>query len=335
MGFDTSFHPVDVGLVQTRLLPFIAGEGSEHDLDDVLARAVSLYKVRIWAERWAWAAHQAAKSASSEWFKPNGGPRAQVWERPFFIVADSPDEVVEAVLRWLATPPAEVAGLAREMADRITPGMGDALHLTEDDRLPGDEELRARIARPLLLLRVAMAAALAGRQIIVGAIGEHDPLALLGRGEHDPLALLGREVSFSVLRLLSWLTPGWASRGWWPTLLYADAGLAPVGFGASEPLYGLLRDRLPQVDWFDPPTIVENWTVGGFVQPKQIVAARANLAAHRKDLLEPQPTRHWADITKNLRQVDEAMALAARLGFGFCEATEVYGSLWGTDLVVT
>jgi hypothetical protein len=49
MGFDISSHPMDVSLIQTRILPYLRGQGN---LDDLITEAVRLAKVRFRANAW-------------------------------------------------------------------------------------------------------------------------------------------------------------------------------------------------------------------------------------------------------------------------------------------
>lgn len=315
MGFDTSFHAVDLALIEDRLLPFIAGEGSEHDLDDLLDRAVSLRRVRFRAKSWAMGACNVAKAHRIE----DIDPWMLVWGRPFFVVAENPEQAAEGVMRWIATPLEDADGLAREMAGRAVPGLVETVEPDTDGHLASDEAMRADFLRLLLLLRASMEAARRGKMVV-----DHGE-------QRDPLAILARDVPFSVLQLAAHLTPGWMSRGsTWPTQLYASAGIVPATFHAPDLLYERLRDRLPQLEWFAPPTIVENYMVGALVDPADLAAARADLANRRGELLGPPRAEGWGvECARELTKIEEAMALASRLGFGFCEATEIYSGMAG------
>jgi hypothetical protein len=111
----------------------------------------------------------------------------------------------------------------------------------------------------------------------------------------------------------------------WPTHLAAEAGLGlPAAFGPPEPLVAPLRAEFPTVKWSLYDTIVENYMVGGFVAAADVPAAREWFAAHRDRILAANP--HAA---LPLTKIDEALALAARLGFAFCEATEIYSGFEG------
>lgn len=317
MGYDTTFHALDGGLAEARVLPFIAGDGAEHDIDDLIARAVSNARLHGQIESWKWGAYRLLKPGVPD--KLPSGLDPHVWDRPFFIVADTGEQVAEQWLRWMATTPEKVEDLAREMADRLSPGLAGKLVPDRQEPMPDDAQLHASFARPLHRLRDACAALRAGRTSFTDECGQ----------EREPAAHLGWSAPFHVLQLLAWLTPGWKSRGAWPTLLYIEADLEAPFFVSAEPLYGLLGERFPQIVWEGAAqTIGENYTVGGYVPPGDVAAARADLAARRGQLLHVHAPDHHDHIIANLVQVDEAMALALRLGFGFCEATEIYGTLW-------
>ena len=316
MGFDTSFHAVDTTLVQSRLLPYLAGQGSDHDLDDLIGRAVALRRVRFRAKAWALGALQAAKELGIEEFDTD----LLVWGRPFFVVADGPERVVDGVARYLVTPLDGVDALAREMAARLDPRLAAAMEPDQSGKLPDDEELADQIGWRMRLLRASGAAVRSG-----------DGTVRDGASEHDPVQLLRREVPFSVLEFAAALTPGWMSRGYtWPTALCVAAGVPAPGFGEPSPLFAPLRAEFPGIDWFSEPTITENYMVGGYVAAADVPAARAGLTGQREALLAPPRGEGWEEYClANLGKIDEAMALATHLEFAFCEATEIYSGFEG------
>jgi hypothetical protein len=65
-------------------------------------------------------------------------------------------------------------------------------------------------------------------------------------------------------------------------------------------------------------SIIENSMVGGFVAPADVPAAREWFVRHRDRILSTGD-----HVELSLAKIDEALALAARLGHGFCEATEI------------
>ncbi|MFF9867915.1 hypothetical protein ACF1G0_21255 [Streptomyces sp. NPDC013953] len=308
MGFDTSFHPVDLALVEKRLLPYLAGHGHDDDLDDLITRAVEVRRNRFRAKAWALGVldHPLCEELPFE-------SRLHVWGRPFFIVGDGPERIAEDLRRYLAAAGGDVDVLAQEMLRRLDPALPGQVRPDEGGRLPGDGTLAEALATPLRMLRGAAVALRAGERT-VRRPGD-------GR-EFDAAGLLTREVPYCVLEFAAALLPGWMSRGFtWPTRLCADAGIPAVGFTAPTALTGLLRAEFPALDWpAEPDTIVGNYMVGGLVPAPAVTAARAHLAGHR-DTLACDPL--------DLRKIDEAMGVAEILGTAFCEATELYSGMEG------
>ncbi|GGV30415.1 hypothetical protein GCM10010182_62030 [Actinomadura cremea] len=305
MGYDTSFHPVDMALVEGRLLPYIAGHGDDDAIDDLVARAVELRKTRFRAKAWALGVLQAVRGLDGVALDP----ALHVWGRPFFIVGDG---VAEDVRRYLEAPSGEVDAIAREMIGRIDPALTARVTPDTGGRLPADEQLAAGMATALRILRGAALALRAGERTVRHPDGR----------EFDAADLLAREVPFNLLAFAAALLPGWMSRGrTWPTALCADAGVDDGGFGPATALTGLLREEFPGLG--RPPeegTVVGNYMVGGMVAAPDVAGARAALARHRAEL--------DCDAT-DLRKLDEAMGVAAAFGAAFCEATEIYSPMEG------
>lgn len=308
MGYDTSYHPVDMALVEGRLLPYIAGHGDADGIDDLIARAVEIRRTRFRAKAWALGVLQATRGLDGVAFDSG----LHVWGRPFFIVGDGIEGIAEDVRRYLATPSGGVDALAREMIDRIDPALTARVTPDAGGRLPDDGRLAAGMSTALRTLRGAAIALREGRRTV------HHPD---GR-EFGAAEILVSEVPFNLLTFAAALLPGWMSRGrTWPTALCADAGVADEGFTAPAALTGLLREEFPALDWPLPDgTITANYTVGGLVPAPAVAGARANLARHR-DAFDCDPS--------DLRKIDEAMGVAAAFGAAFCEATEIYSGMEG------
>jgi hypothetical protein len=49
VGYDVSFHPLDVDLLESRILPFIRGE---LEIDDLVDRAARIARIRFRANAW-------------------------------------------------------------------------------------------------------------------------------------------------------------------------------------------------------------------------------------------------------------------------------------------
>ncbi|MGA4541523.1 hypothetical protein ACPA54_16185 [Uniformispora flossi] len=319
MGFDTSFHPVDLDIVQERVLPYIAGQGDDGSLDDLADHAVRLRRVRFDAKQWALGAIDAADELGVSAFDT----RLHVWGRPFFIVADEPDDVVEAYMRYADATADDVPAIARDMLGRLSPALADAVKPSTDGTLPGEAALKAELTWRLRLLRAC------GKALRSGGGTVRDPDT--GR-EHDPAELMRREVPFSVLEFAAAIDPGWMSRGYsWPTRVCEAAEVDAGAFDVPLPLFAPLARVFPDLRWFGAPTIVENYMVGGLVRPEAVRETRALLAARRAELLAPAEADGWgAGLAVDLRKVDEAFAYAEARGFAFCEATEIYSGFGGS-----
>ncbi|MFI2041017.1 hypothetical protein ACH470_41470 [Streptomyces bottropensis] len=309
MGFDTSFHPVDLPLVQGRLLPFLAGWGADDGIDDLLARAVRLRKVRFRAKAWALGALEYALDHDEIPLDA----QLHVWGRPLFIVGDKAGQVAEDVQRYLSSSEADVEVLAAQMLRRLDPALPGRIEPDMSGILPGDDAIARELATPLRMLRGAALALRAGRSH-VRRPGD-------GR-EFDAALLLTREVPYCLVEFAAALLPGWMSRGsTWPTRLCADAGIPAEYFHPHTALTGLLHEEFPSLRWPHPPaTITGNYTIGGLVPTADVAAARAHLNGHSHELK--------CDAL-DTQKIDEAMGLAEHLGLAFCEATDLYSGIEG------
>ncbi|MGH4029345.1 hypothetical protein ACQB60_10465 [Actinomycetota bacterium Odt1-20B] len=309
MGFDTSFHPIDLPLIENRLLPYLAGQGDDHGIDDLIARAVEIRKTRFRAKAWALGAQDYALDNEGLLFDAH----LHVWGRPFFIVADAPDQIAEDMQRYLAASGDGVDALAREMLCRLDPTLPRQIRPDESGQLPADTVIADAFATPLRMLRGAAIALRSGERIVRRS-GD-------GR-EFDAAGLLTREVPYCMVEFAAALLPGWMSRGYtWPTQLCRDVEVSAEGFTVPTVLTGLLREEFADLEWAEPPaTIVSNYTVGGLVAAGAVPGARVHLARHR-DVLKCDAL--------DLQKIDEAMGVAEHLGLAFCEATEIYSGMEG------
>ncbi|GAA1026269.1 hypothetical protein GCM10009557_03380 [Virgisporangium ochraceum] len=317
MGYDTSFHPVDVALLHDRVLPYIAGHGADDDIDDLVQRAVRLRRVRFRAKSWALGVARATRDTGVDAFDS----MLHVWGRPFFIVADEPDEVADLAVRYLNTPLDGVDDLAREMVARLDPALVAAVRPDTSGTLPDDAGLTGSFSWRPRVLRSSVAALRAGET------------TLTWNGEElKPADVLAQETVYMLLHVASFLVPGWMSRGrTWPTYLLDAGGLPEAGFGPPDDLLGPLAAEFPQLPWTSEATIIGNYMVGGYVAPAGVPATRTALRDGRDAIISGAEAKlgasNWA---LELRKIDEALALAQRLGVGFCEATEVYSGMTGS-----
>jgi hypothetical protein len=116
----------------------------------------------------------------------------------------------------------------------------------------------------------------------------------------------------------------------WPTSLLDAGDLPTTAFDAPDDLLGPLSTEFPELSWTSEATITGNYTVGGYVPPARVEAVRTTLHNGGEALLRDVAANLGrADWATELRKIDEALALAQHLGYGFCEATEVYSGLEG------
>lgn len=334
MGFDVSAHPVDVPLIQARLLPYLRGEGS---IDDLVADGVRLTKVRFRANAWGLGLLAATTPADGGKSKTRKGKRPpddapatppaagfdadlHVWGRPFFVTAP-PESVGPAIDRYLAAAPEEVDAIAREQLDLLDPALKDRVVPDADGFLPEDSVIAAGLRQELDLLRAAYPN-LANGKAVTTPDGEST----------DPEDVFLFNMPLAVATFAAQFTPGWMARGYvWPTAFVTEAGLDADGLIESA---GSLFEPLLHVigGWQEAfePTITQNYTVGGYVRPANVPAFRAWWAAHRDALVGPFAADGDGELgAAAYHKILEAVRDAERRGMGFLEAAEVYSGFMG------
>ncbi|WP_405486603.1 hypothetical protein [Nocardia sp. NBC_00511] len=302
-----------MGLIERRVLPYLAGAGHDTDLDDLVGYAAEQTKVRFRAKAWALGALKEAGYGGSF----DSG--LYVWGRPYLITAEAPEEVTEWVLRYMRATPDTVDELAKAALHQLDPALADRTEPDASGEVPDDENLPTFVFWKMRLLRSAALALRAGRTEVPD---------LFDDSVHDAAELLTGNLQFVLLEFTSRLLPGWMDRGKvWPTWLSVEAELGyPTGFGSNAPLLGALPQTFPRLEWESEESIHTNYTVGGFVLPAEVDAARTNLRANHSRLAAVHDD---ADTATSLRKCDEAFALAQRIGGGFVEATEIYSGMEG------
>lgn len=316
MGYDISFHPVDMRLVRERVTPFLAGLGRDDDLDDLIAAAVRQAKVRFRANAWGLGVRKAGADTDFDTF-------FYIWGRPFFVTAEDPAAVAETVVRYRDAAVDEVDDLARSQIALLDPTLVKHVEPDSNGTLPDDEHLAIGFRWKLDLLRGAAQAVRAGRSTI--ANGDGDEISAAG-------ALTGN-AQFVLVEFLAALLPGWIERGKvWPSELAERAttdGYAPLA--DNGPLLGVLPAEFPALDWESNWTIHNNYMIGGYAAPSDIRPMR-NWLSHNVDALTAVGDQ-WDDrpyVSKALRKLDESLALAELTGAGFVEAAEIYIPMQGT-----
>jgi hypothetical protein len=327
MGFDVSYHPIDLAFVDEVIAPYIAGKKS---IDDAVTRACTREVCRYRAKAWALGVFDAMMKRSQKSKKK--GPEStfdsslHVWGRPFLIDADTPEGVSSAIDRYLtAKTNGQVDKIAKEMVARIdgklkvTPNMENGPAKKKD--------LPTVVLRDLDVLPDVFAAARKGAKTMKLPSGD----------DGDPAEILASSAPLLVLAFASRFRPGWMDRGYvWPTHLMHEAKLPTEKF--FEPparLFGPLLDELPKpvakkVRAGLYPSIVQNYMVGGLVRAERVPALRKLLRDKREKLLAKPKKQQWDDECKvSLQKLDEALADAERRGLAFVEATEVYSGPMG------
>ena len=386
MGFDISNHPVDVALIKQRIIPFIRG-GGEDRLNDLVARAATLNCIKYRANSWAlglkeydmamWhrqrelritrtvRVHQpqgivdrvlsrppAFKDVTIDQVTgiPGFDSDLSVWGRPFFIVADTTEEALEALHSYLTLPdaaPGTVDAVAMRMlakldARRDRPPQGfdasvlqvllDSYPLAErviphqQGKPPDEGDMAKWLRRRFDLARTVFA------DRDTDAVVEGDD------GEIVPAAELAEVLAHEVINLAAQTLPGWMGRGHvWPTALFRRIGVRASGiFERPVSLFEDLLHDLPDIGRNLHSTIVENYCLGGYVPPQKMEAFVDLLTKHRRELILAghQGKEGTADLDQlpgmaDFIKIFEPAVYALRHGYGFIEAAEIYSVILG------
>ncbi len=332
MGFDISSHPVDVQLIQTRILPYLRGQGT---IDDLLADAVRLTKVRFRANAWGLGAlnvqHKEQEDQRAKKKAKDGSAAVtqtardfdsdlHVWGRPFFITV--PTEQLASVLdRYLAASPEQVDAIAMAQLYKLHPDLVNQVQPDADSTLPNDGPLADSIRQEIDVLKSAYQNIASGKSV------------KLPTGEKvDPEDLLLFNMPLAVVTFAANFTPGWMARGHvWFTQFIQQANLDADGL--YEPATSLFEPLLNTIGGWEEafePTITQNYTLGGYVRPANVTAFRTWWEAHREPLLAPFAVDDEQDYGAVCYQkILEAVREAERRKFGFVEAAEVYSGFMG------
>lgn len=318
MGFDVSYHPVDLGIMK-RVAAYVAGRD---DLKSLIAEGCIRETCRFRAKAWALGMLEATREKG----QARVDASLHVWGRPFLIEADAPEQVSAAIDRYLAAKTeADVDAIATAHIAKLAPGIAVAPDM--EDGLPKGSELEDLVLRDLNVLPSVFAAAREGKELV----------ALPSGDEVDPAGVLASSYPFLGLAFMARFQPGWMDRGHvWPTLLMGDADLPTKQF--FEPPIALFHGVLAELPKATATTIVsrlssgivENYMTGGFVPAERVGDLRAFLRANREKLLAKPKAEDWADeCAVSLQKLDEALADAAARKLAFAEATEIYSGPMG------
>ena len=301
MGFDISYHAVDVTFIQQRLLSYVMGQG---DIDQLVETAARVAATRFRANAWGLGTLQACRPPrdtqrsrkkpglfSRLFGKPTAEPETPVpsplcefeadlyvWGRPFFITNQDADDVSRAIDLYLDATPDTVDPIALEMLRTLAPTLVDTVEPDMTGTAPSSEDVKEDICNQLNQLRAAYAALGTGRKV-PSPDGQ----------EVAPEGFLAQFVPLTILSIASQFRPGWMARGCvWPTEMLSKAGLDYREF--FEPAHAIfqpLTERVPDVTRFLEPTITSNYTLGGFVPADRVEPLQQFLRDNRERILAP------------------------------------------------
>jgi hypothetical protein len=344
VGYDASAHPVDVELIQGRILPYVRGEGN---LDDLVETAVRLAQVRFRANAWglgllevsheetAARAEKALKKAKKGAAKKKPAAETKrlvpesfdsqlhVWGRPFFITTPS-DRVSEVIDRYLAATPKQVDKIAEDMLRELNPDLVGKVKPSAEGTLPKPKQLAAGTVGALNFFRENYP-----------KLAKNGEVALPDGDTCSASELFLHSLPYHAMKFAANLQPGWMGRGHvWFTAFIGRAKLDAGKYVETvAPLFApLLKDVKGFRKAFDP-TITQNYTVGGYVQPKNVPAFREWMEKNTEKMIAACVDEDWdeadADARLDFQKVMEALRDAERRKMGFLEAAEVYSGFAG------
>ncbi len=345
MGYDVSAHPVDVKLIQDRLLPYVQGEG---DIEDLLQEAVRLAQVRFRANAWGLGlvnlAHAEAdekrkkptkkKTASKTTKKKKPTPKPtwlvpdafdsdlHIWGRPFLITTPT-ERVSESIDRYLAATPKQVDKIAREMLYELNPELVDKVTPDTEGKLPTAKKLAEGLRFPLDFFKSAYPKLETGEKVELpnGEETTAKDLFLGSFGHH-------------LMIFASTLQPGWMSRGYvWCTAYIGRAELdASDHIQSTASLFQPLMKEIKGYAKSFEPSITANYMLGGYVQPKQVTSFREWMEEHTEEMINACLDEGWSEEEARVpfQKIMEPLREAEYRKMGFLEATEIYSGFEGT-----
>ena len=343
MGFDVSYHPVDIPFIHDRLLACVTDRGDIHGLGEMIA---GLARLRYRANAWGLGALKVCKPTrakpvrrkpglfsrlfgKAQMREPENPPEAPpqfesdlyVWGRPFFITCQTPEEVSSAIDRYMQADLDTVDDIARDMLRAFGGALVDKIKPDMAGEPPVAEAVREDVRRQFEQLQHAWGACGTGKSV-VSPDGE----------QMRPERFLAQFLPLTILTLAAHFRPGWMARGYvWPTMMLTKAELDPSEF--FEPptqLFRRLVERVPEIGRFLEATITSNYTIGGFVPAEKVRSLAQHLESHRDRILAPAAQEGWADhAALSLKKILEALYDASCRGAGFAEASEVYSAPMG------
>ncbi len=321
MGWDISYHPVDVEFIHKRIIPYVQGDG---DIDDLLPDAVRIAKVRFRAN--AWGLGLLNLTHESDVSVPLFDPEVHVWGRPFFIGGKSTDEVSAAIDNYMSATEDEVDEIARTVLESLDETGGKLVNLVKpsnEGELPNDTELAKGLCWKMDLFRDAFQ-----------ACGEDRPVQLPGTDEQrNPRELFATDFTLAVLEFASHFRPGWMARGYgWPTNLLCQGDVDVVSlFDTPQQIIAPLLADIPELADTLRDKIEHNFMVGGYVRASAVPELIQAIDDNDAEINLWAKSQNWGDdgAAIYLTGMREAACDAARRGIAFVEAAEVYSAPMG------
>jgi hypothetical protein len=393
VGYDISNHPIEPHLIRDRLIPFVMGEGDVDDLIDRAVKvgrvareaerwgkAVLQLDLTISREQREVAPERIQEfqvparepNLFDRWFKrtiptvtrqqkipgwttgiPGFDSDLHYWGRPFFISADSTEDVLSIYQQYLETAPddsdrlqaliarsihhleeqrtfvrSETSPEAIEVLNQFFP-LSEHLELEEDREYLTQNKLRQRAGQTLHLLREAYQKR--DQEVQLPIFG--------GRQTETPRRILSSALN-EMVNFAAILLPGWMGRGYvWPTALFEKIGVDVSHiFEKPTALFEPLLSELTELHDELHPSIPANFSLGGYVPPDKIGEFVELLHQHKWDLvfaweedgadrnLEPAQLAEW---TPDWLKIVEPATYAQQHGLGFIEAAEIYSGPFG------
>ncbi len=373
MGFDISNHPVDVNMIQEHIIPYIMGKGS---IDDLAERAAAGVMTRYRANTWGLAL-SALSSDLTLWqlqetdFASEDGQldkadleghaelygfntSLHVWGRPFFNTGQGIDETLEIYDSYQS-----LAGQPLSKVDELVLAMIDKLNRQRDhnkSNLKGDTLLKVNSCYPIedhierddegfeYNQQEASAIYRDPIEILRGAYQNRKQKSVLVHIDGEEQSVEPEEVlahaPFEILNFASNILPGWMGRGHvWPTALFEEIGVNVSHiFETPASLLAPLVKEFPSIEEDLSATIIDNYSLGGFVPAEKVSLLVDVLEKNREDLIfayEELSTREKfkdnipLDLSEHYWKIYEPAVYALRNGYGFIEATEIYSAFEG------
>jgi hypothetical protein len=232
------------------------------------------------------------------------------------------DRVSEAIDRYLAAKPTQTDAIVEDMLRELNPDLVGKVTPDTKGKLSAPKQLATGFAHALEFYRNAYPQFLA-----------RESVELPDKKVMPAEELFLHSLPLDVLTFASRFQPGWMGRGYvWFTAFVdrakLDAGkLVESAASLFEPLLG----KSKEVSKAFETTITCNYTVGGYVRPKNVPAFRQWMDDHTEAMIKASVKENWdeAGARRELLKNMEALRDAERRGMGFMEAAEVYSGIMG------